>query len=312
MEKVRYVSNNYFEILFAQRHLFFTQRLSAMARTKRAKVVSLTQTKGKTREHKENFMEQVREAANQYNYVWVFAVSNMRNAYLNEVRKLWTGSRIFFGKLRVIAKALGETREDELRPGLGALSKRLRGNVGLLFTDSPPAEVLDWCSDYARLDYARMGNRATETITLPEGPVMIRTDPPETLPHNIEPQLRALGMPTTLKRGVPSLLQEFTVCKEGEKLTAERAQILKHLVVQMAHFRLIPLAYWTAVGTPEVEEGTVIDVPLSDADRELVDEANASLGSKRAPKEDMDEEPTELDMIEERDSGMMLPEGVNL
>ena len=53
-------------------------------------------------------------------------------------------------------------------------------------------------------------------------------------------------------------------------------------------------------------------MPLSDADRELVDEANASLGSKRAPKEDMDEEPTELDMIEERDSGMMLPEGVNL
>ena len=67
-----------------------------------------------------------------------------------------------------------------------------------------------------------------------------------------------------------------------------------------------------AVGTPEVEEGAVIDMPLSDADRELVDEANASLGSKRAPKEDMDEEPTELDMIEERDSGMMLPEGVNL
>ena len=65
-----------------------------MARTKRAKVVSLTKTKAKTRENKENFVENVREAANQYAYIWIFAVSNMRNAYLGEVRRLWTGSRL--------------------------------------------------------------------------------------------------------------------------------------------------------------------------------------------------------------------------
>ena len=146
-----------------------------MARTKRAKVVSLTQTKAKTREHKENLIETIRESANQYAYVWIFAVSNMRNTYLGEVRKLWTGSKIFFGKLRVIAKALGETPEEEIRPGLGQIAKRLRGNVGLLFTDSPPAEVLDWCMDYRRLDYARMGNRATETIELPAGPCLLYT-----------------------------------------------------------------------------------------------------------------------------------------
>lgn len=296
-----------------------------MARTKRAKVVSLTQTKAKTREHKENIIENVREAANQYSYIWVFAVSNMRNAYLSEVRSLWKGSKIFFGKLRVIAKALGETPEEEIRPGIGKIAQRLRGNVGLLMTDSPPAEVLDWCSDYRRLDYARMGSRATETVILPAGPVHCRTDPPETLPHSIEPQLRALGMPTQLKMGVPTLLEEFTVCKKGEKLTAERAQILKHLIIQMAHFRLIPLAYWSAVGAPgEDGEGAVVDVPLSDEDREMVDASNAILhpkGSRSTEKhmdedeeedEDDMEEPNELDAIEARDKAMMLPEGIKL
>lgn len=297
-----------------------------MARTKRAKVVSLTQTKAKTREHKENFVDSVREAANQHAYIWIFAVSNMRNTYLGEVRKLWAGSKIFFGKLRVIAKALGETPEEEIRPGLGKISQRLRGNVGLLLTDSPPAEVLDWCSDYQRLDFARMGNRATETIVLPAGPVEYRTHPPEALPHNLEPQLRALGMPTQLKRGVPTLLEEFTVCKKGEKLTAEKAQILKLLLVQMAHFRLIPLTYWSAVGAPgDEEEGAVVDVPVSEEDRELIEDARSgaqakqSKSAKRTAADENDEDedddqdmPDEIDALEARDQAMMLPEGVSL
>ena len=278
-----------------------------MARTKRAKVVSLTQTKAKTREHKENLIETIRESANQYAYVWIFAVSNMRNTYLGEVRKLWTGSKIFFGKLRVIAKALGETPEEEIRPGLGQIAKRLRGNVGLLFTDSPTAEVLDWCMDYRRLDYARMGNRATETIELPAGPVYCRTDPPETLPHNIEPQLRALGMPTQLKRGVPTLLENFVVCRKGEKLTTERAQILKHLIVQMAHFRLIPLTYWSAVGAPgDDSEGAVVDVPVSEEDRELIEDSRT--GGRKDQEDEMPED--EMDAIEARDQAMMMPPGL--
>ena len=48
-----------------------------MARTKRAKVVSLTQTKAKTRELKVNQVESRRESANQYGYGGIFAVSNM-------------------------------------------------------------------------------------------------------------------------------------------------------------------------------------------------------------------------------------------
>lgn len=50
-----------------------------------------------------------------------------------------------------------------------AMSQRLNGNVGLLFTDSPPAEVTDWFNDYSRLDYARAGNRATRDVVLEEG-----------------------------------------------------------------------------------------------------------------------------------------------
>ena len=165
----------------------------------------------------------------------------------------------------------------------------------------------EMCIRDSRLDYARMGNRATETIELPAGPVYCRTDPPETLPHNIEPQLRALGMPTQLKRGVPTLLENFVVCRKGEKLTAERAQILKHLIVQMAHFRLIPLTYWSAVGAPgDDSEGAVVDVPVSEEDRELIEDSRT--GGRKDQEDEMPED--EMDAIEARDQAMMMPPGL--
>lgn len=95
----------------------------------------------------------------------------------------------------------------------------MSGNVGLLFTDSTPAVVGDWFATHERRDYARSGNIATETIVLPEGPIYARTDPaPETLPGSIEPQLRKLGLPTELRRGVPCLRQEMTICREGKSI----------------------------------------------------------------------------------------------
>lgn len=50
----------------------------------------------------------------------------------------------------------------------------------------------------------------------------------------MEPQLRALGLSTTLVRGVPSLNNPHTLCRKGEKLSSEKCRILKLLGVQMA------------------------------------------------------------------------------
>jgi hypothetical protein len=50
----------------------------------------------------------------------------------------------------------------------------------------------------------------------------------------MEPQLRALGLATTLVKGVPSLNNPHAVCATGEKLSSEKCRILKLLGVQMA------------------------------------------------------------------------------
>lgn len=47
----------------------------------------------------------------------------MRNTYLKEIRHEFKDSRFFFGKNRVMAKALGTTPEEEYKEGLSAIAK---------------------------------------------------------------------------------------------------------------------------------------------------------------------------------------------
>ncbi|KAG6377062.1 hypothetical protein JVT61DRAFT_1112 [Boletus reticuloceps] len=193
---------------------------------------------------------QIQQSAEKWKYCWLFEVGAMRNTHLKTVRNLWRGSaRIFFGRAAVMAKALGNTPEEEHRPGLHKLAKACYlSQVGLLFADTEPQEVIEWFDDFRQADFARTGNIASRTVILPVGPVMrVYSDPPEPFPHNEEPQLRKLGLSTTLKKGVPMLETSHKVCDEGKALTSEQAQLLKLMGEKMVVFRVGLKARWDSV-----------------------------------------------------------------
>ena len=126
--------------------------------------------------------------------------------------------------------------------------------MGIMFTDSKPEEVTEWFADFQRLDFARAGNKASRTVILPTGPVMrIYSDPPEPFPHNEEPQLRKLGLPTHMDKGVPTLIAPHKICEKGKTLTAEQAQLLKLIGERMVMFRVRLLCYWDST-TAEVTQ----------------------------------------------------------
>ncbi|KAJ7796137.1 ribosomal protein L10-domain-containing protein [Mycena olivaceomarginata] len=140
-------------------------------------------------------IKDLQENAEKWKYCWLFQVGAMRNTHLKTVRKLWQSNtaRIFFGRSAVMAKALGTTPEEEHRMGIHKLAKQIQGQVGVLFTDTEPDEVIEWFADFQQPDFARAGNIASRTVILPPGPVMrTHSDPPEPFPHNEEPQLRKL------------------------------------------------------------------------------------------------------------------------
>lgn len=112
----------------------------------------------------------------------------------------------------------------------------MKGNIGLLFTTSTPFIVKDWFESYTQPDYARTGTVAQRTVTIPSGPVEL--EPGHIAPHSLEPQLRKLGMPTKLVKGVPTLENEFEICKEGQVLKPDQVNLLKLFNILMAQVRL--------------------------------------------------------------------------
>lgn len=108
-----------------------------MPKSKRARVVhtSVVQKKASKKKSAALFAA-VQDAAETYQHALVFGVENMRNASLKTVRQEFAADgRMFFGKTKVMAKAMGTGVEDEKVPGLSGLGRWLKGSVGVLFTD---------------------------------------------------------------------------------------------------------------------------------------------------------------------------------
>ncbi|CAL8339830.1 unnamed protein product [Merluccius merluccius] len=210
-----------------------------MPKSKRDKKVSLTKTTKKGLEAKQNLIEEVRKCVDIYQNVFIFSVANMRNNKLKDIRTAWKHSRFFFGKNKVMMVALGKGQTDEYKDNLHKVSKHLKGEVGVLFTNKTKDEVQEYFRQFKEVDYARAGNPAQMDVTLDEGPLQQFT-------HSMEPQLRQLGLPTALKKGVVTLLKDHHVCKEGDILTPEQARILKLFGFEMAEFKVQIKCMWNA------------------------------------------------------------------
>jgi len=208
-----------------------------MPKSKRAKLITLSKTKKRGHQRKEQLISQIRECLDKYSNLYIFQTQNMRNCPLKTVRGQWKESRFFFGKNKVMMLALGKTKEDEYKENLHLLNQHITGSCGLLFTDKDKQEVIDFIKNYKEVDYARAGFISLQTISVEEGPL------PQ-MNHALEPYLRSLGLPTLLQNGVIQIQRNFDLCKAGEVLTPERAKLLKLFDHKISEFYFSLKALW--------------------------------------------------------------------
>ncbi|ETL32059.1 hypothetical protein L916_15275 [Phytophthora nicotianae] len=209
-----------------------------MPKSKRQRTKPLTQANKKGNELKQNVVEAIRNAVDTYDSAYVFSFQNMRANHFKEVRMDFKDSRFFLGKNKVMKLALGRSKEEEYAENLYRLSNDVSGNTGLLFTSKPHDEVMDYFAKLSVSDHPRSGFVATETVTIPEGPL------PQFIGSMLE-SLRGLGLPVDLKKGVVVLNQNYTICKPGQTLTPEQAKLLVHFDRKMAEFKLVMLSVWS-------------------------------------------------------------------
>lgn len=214
-----------------------------MPRSKRNKVVSLTKCKKRPKEAKDKMIDEIRTLCEKSPRIYVVSLENERNAFLQEMRKKLRPGTLVCAKNKVMQLALGDSPSSECQDGIHQLAAMLNGPCGLLFTKMDPAQVQSILADFRPMDYARSGAVATKTVIMERG-----TESLAKLPHSIEAHLRQLGLPTQLKDGVIHLLGNHTVCKEGQELTSDQAQILKLLDSKQAEFSMTVEAHWQQGG----------------------------------------------------------------
>ena len=71
-------------------------------------------------------------------------------------------------------------------------------------------------------EFARAGFEALHDVTLEAGPL-------NNFPHNMEPYLRKLGLPTKLDQGMEPIFAENVVCRAGMPLSSDQAKLLQLL-----------------------------------------------------------------------------------
>ena len=232
-----------------------------MPKSKRQRTKTLTRANKKGNELKKNVVEAIRNAVDTYESAYVFSFQNMRTSHFKDVRMDFKDSRFFLGKNKVMKLALGRSKEDEYAENLCRLSKDVSGNTGLLFTNKPRDEVMDYFAKLSVSDYPRAGFVATETITVSEGPL------PQFIGSMLE-SLRGLGLPVDLKNGVVVLSRNYTICKSGQALTPEQAKLLVHFDHKMAEFKLVMLSVWSK----DKYQQLATDVAVTSGEDDMEDE----------------------------------------
>ena len=94
-----------------------------MPKSKRNKVVSLTKTKKKTKDHKTSLIDKIHKYVDSYERMYVFSYSNMRTNPFRLVQSQLSDSKFVLGKNKVIQVALGRDETTEYKKNIHFLTK---------------------------------------------------------------------------------------------------------------------------------------------------------------------------------------------
>lgn len=117
--------------------------VSTMPKSKRNKIVHLTQVKKKSKDHKEDLIKQLEQFVLQFKRVFIFDFEKAKSDRIMALRlKLKKHGRIFSGKNSLASLSL-KTVGTRKNIDFDDLTKHICGHRGLLFTDLDKAKLMD-------------------------------------------------------------------------------------------------------------------------------------------------------------------------
>lgn len=115
-----------------------------MPKSKRNKIVHLTQVKKKGKDHKEDLMKQVEQYVKQFGRVYLFDFEQTKSDRIMNLRlKIKDHGRIFAGRNSIVAATL-KSVGTKTKTDYEHLVRHIKGHKGLLFSDIEQSELIQF------------------------------------------------------------------------------------------------------------------------------------------------------------------------
>jgi large subunit ribosomal protein L10 len=167
--------------------------------------------------HKVKIVEEAVDLLKNYQYVFLFDLHGLSSRVLHEYRYRLRSH----GVIKIIKPTLFKIAFTKAYGGLPAeIAEKIRGEVGLFFTNLNPAEVIKVVADNAVRRAAQPGDKAPFDIVVPAGPTNASPGP-------IISKFGKLKIPTRVQEGKIWIAKDTVVAKAGQEITPEIAEVLR-------------------------------------------------------------------------------------
>ncbi len=195
----------------------------------------------------------VAEAVNlskNYQYIFLFDLHGLSARVLNEYRYRMRP----YGEIKIIKPTLFKIAFTKVYGGIPAdVAEKVRGEIGFLFTNVNPVEVIKIVAENAVRRAAQPGDKAPFDIVVPAGPTNASPGP-------IISKFGKLKIPTRVQEGKIWIAKDSVVAKAGQEITPEIAEVLRVVGIEpiFEQLRLLGVI-WKGTRFVDISE-LVIDV----------------------------------------------------
>ncbi len=141
-------------------------------------------------------------------------------------------------KVRVAKKTLiKRALEKSSKKGIAGLADKMKGQPALILSKVDPFKLFKLLEKNKAPRAAKPGDIATKDIVIKAGPTDLQAGPAIST-------LQKVGLKTKVEGGKISIMQDKVICKEGETITPEVANVLSALKIEPLEIGLNLVVAW--------------------------------------------------------------------
>jgi large subunit ribosomal protein LP0 len=185
---------------------------------------------GESAAKKQVYFTKLQSLLEEYSKIFIVTVDNVGSNQMQQIRQsLRKEAVVLMGKNTMMRKAMRGYLSKNT--AIEVLLPRIKGNVGLVFTNKDLVEIRKKILENRVGAPAKAGSLAPNDVFIPAGPTGL--DPTQTS------FLQALNISTKINKGQIEINSDVHLCKKGEKVGNSEAALLQKLNIKPFSYGLM-------------------------------------------------------------------------